>query len=288
MECEYYRKQGHIVYWNDPNMIADCQKVFREPQGLDFLKLPKPDRVFTKAKEYTSGNYKYLPGTHIQAADGCWWGRCVYCVEKGRKYKVRPVDSVIEEIEECKSLGFKEIFDDSGTFPFGNWLNEFCKKKRKIDIPIGCNMRMINLDWKMLKDAGFRMILFGLESASDDSLMRIGKGLLVEHHRHIIDAAKAGLDCHIAVMLGYPWDTKKDIKATLKLTKWLLRKGYAKTAQASLFTLPDRPPRKEFQKYIKGIYGVWKYPDFWYNKIRGVKNKEDIRYLWKGIKTALQ
>jgi hypothetical protein len=40
--------------------------------------------VWTKAvdKKYqTNGNFKYNPGTYIQSASGCWWGKCTFCVE---------------------------------------------------------------------------------------------------------------------------------------------------------------------------------------------------------------
>jgi hypothetical protein len=103
MEAEWYRKQGHEVVWLRDGDITDwgtikhltfsnCEiydKTITEPENLPFLSLPRPDRVFTRAKEYTSGNYKYLPGTHILSASGCWHGACSFCVEQGRPYEVR-------------------------------------------------------------------------------------------------------------------------------------------------------------------------------------------------------
>ena len=117
MQAEWYRKQGHQVFWKEvpqdmliDGMIMDVDKVIVYPESLTFSMLPHPDRVWTKAKEYTSGNYKYLPGTHIMSASGCWWGKCSFCVEKNKGMygtniqEVRPVDDVISEIEECKKV----------------------------------------------------------------------------------------------------------------------------------------------------------------------------------------
>ena len=36
------------------------------------------------------------------------------------------VDHTIKEIKYLVKLGIKEIFDDTGTFPVGPWLDKFC------------------------------------------------------------------------------------------------------------------------------------------------------------------
>ena len=83
MEAEWYRKQGHEVFWDEDLVyIGAVDRIITEPEGLPFLSLPHPDRVFTRWWEYQdNGNFKYRPGTYIQAANGCWWGKCIFCVE---------------------------------------------------------------------------------------------------------------------------------------------------------------------------------------------------------------
>ena len=79
-------------------------------------------------------------------------------------------NSLVEELIELQDQGFKEVFDDSATFPDGKWLMEFCIKKINSDVrylPFSCNMRIDGeCDFKIMKDAGFRMLLFGVESAN--------------------------------------------------------------------------------------------------------------------------
>jgi len=244
------------------------------------------DRVLTRAMEYTSGDYKYLPGTHILSANGCWWGKCKFCVERGLKYEVREVEDVIREIQVCQALGFREIFDDSGTFPIGGWLDEFCKQIKNIDVHFSCNMRLVDLDYTKMRRSGFRMLLFGVESANQETLDRINKGTTTEDIKYLIKASEAGLEPHIAIMVGYPWETDEDSIRTLKLVRWLLRKGYAKTAQASFYTAEDGCNESQ-RKYVKKIYGVWKYPDFWFNKIKDINNVDDLKYLWLSIKKGV-
>lgn len=304
MEAEWYRKQGHYVQWNVTGALvkdggyADYldmfyDKVITEPEGLPFLDLPKPDRVFTSAmdKKYQdNGNFKYLPGTYIQSASGCVHGKCSFCIEKDKPYLVRPVDSVIEEIEECKSLGVREIFDDSATFPTGGWLDDFCDKFAKIrgDMHISCNLRLCDYDYDLLYSSGFRMVLFGVESANEQTLEKINKGVKVEDIIPTIKkAASAGIEPHIAVMFGYPWETDQDSINTLRLVHYLLKKGYAKTAQASYYSVKEMDAKEIHRKYVRMIYDVAYSPSFWITKIRDIHNVDDLKYLWRAIKKGI-
>ena len=339
MEAEFYRKQGHFVdwypYWKGYESIdtykrwgkADgYDKVITEPENLPFLTLPRPDRVFTRAKDYTSGNYKYLPGTHIMSASGCWWGRCTFCVEnRGQgtegssngvattleqnsvnrqhlsplSYEVRPVEDVIEEIEECRRLGFKEVFDDSATFPMGAWREKFLQRYRNIQgRPVfSCNARICNQDFMALKQANFRMLLFGIESASQYTLDRINKGVKIEDIIPTLKkATEAGIEVHTAWMFGYSWESDKDAINTLRLIHYLLKKGYSKTAQASFYNPQNKEKEGNYssqsnenhRKYIKKIYDVAIYPEFWFNKLRDIRNLDDLKYLWLQIKKGIQ
>ena len=79
--------------------------------------------------------------------------------------------------------------------------------------------------YKLMKKAGFRMILFGLESANQKTLDKINKNLRVEEIEPALKICKAaGLEPHITVMVGYPWETKKDAENTLAFVKKLFQK----------------------------------------------------------------
>jgi radical SAM superfamily enzyme YgiQ (UPF0313 family) len=295
MEATYYRNKGHEVHWGNERGTYD--KVITEPERLDFLSLPIPDRIFTDAlnpRYQRYGNYKFHPATHMLSAIGCWWARCGFCIEKGREMTARPLDSVIQEIKECKKIGIVEIFDDSATFPDKRYLEEFCKRKIEeglADIKFGCNMRIDSrADYKLMKKAGFRMLLYGIESANQKTLDKIGKGSNAEKIIPIIkEASDAGLEPHITSMFGYSWESHEEELNTLKLVHYLLRKGYAKTAQASVYSLPrtEPDPHSKGHRYTKRIYECALYPDFWYNKLRDLKCWEDVKYLFKGIRKGI-
>jgi len=318
MEAEWYRKQGNEVIWN-PKVcrsgriglyqlkVCDTRlgqtgfwkhvepdKVVTEPEGLPFLTLPRPDRVFTRAKEYSSGNYKHLPGTHIMSASGCWWGKCRFCVEK-EKWEKRPVESVIGEIKECKDLGFREVFDDSGTFPIGRWLDDFCSRLKDVGMCFSCNMRLVDLDYSKLRKAGFRMLLVGVESINEPTLEKIQKGINAKEIEPILKKiSEAGLSAHITCMFGYPFEKDEDSIRTLKFIWRMLRKGYAETAQASFYS-PAGTTQNGYEisnesqrKYINKLYYIGFSPQYWFHRLKNIKDIDDIKYIWRGIKEGVK
>jgi len=290
MEAEYHRKMGHTVIWDEKCNHPD--RVVTSPEGVPFETLPAPDRVFTRAKDkkYQSyGNYKYRPATHMMVASGCWHGQCTFCVEKNKDYIIRPMRSVFNEIKTCYRLGFKEIFDDSATFPSGIWMKEFCDRKiaECPNMVMGCNMRIGgDVDYKLMKQANFRMVLFGIESANQSTLDRINKGVNADEIIPTIKrAAAAGLEPHIAIMCGYPWENEVEEHKTIKLVHHLLRGGYAKTAQSSLYSVKGE--KAIDRGTVNKIFGAAFFLDFWKNKLRDIKNADDLCYLGRSIKKGL-
>lgn len=325
MYATHLRNEGHHVEWDaifDPPIFFGHRQIWDFKEGtieteiipakqeefitvrndfqidVPFEKLPFPDRKFTDAKNkrwQSYGNYKFHPATHMMASNLCWYGKCTFCIdtaklEAGEKRGVRPVDHVIEEIDDLISQGYREVFDDSGTFPVGPWLEEFCLKMRQNGrnkkIVLGCNMKPIKLDYKMMANAGFRFILVGIESANQITVDRIKKG---QDNRDIVPIMKsmsdAGLEPHLTSMVGYEWESHEDNMRTVRLVHFLLRKGYVKTAQASVYmpprTAPD--PKHPAQKYVQMIYDVYKDPRFWWRKAVDIKRWEDITYLLKRV-----
>ena len=216
--------------------------------------LPVINRELTNWRSYAykNGNFKYTPGTYTQFARDCWHrkdGGCTFCswTNLFKNYSVMSVDQAMEEIENCASLGVREIFDDSGTFPIGAWLHDFCKQLRKFNkgkrhgkarITMGCNMRAGALkkeEWNLMGRSGFRFILFGLESANQRTLERINKGQKDgDIQTSCRDATKAGLETHATCMVGFPWESKEDAEKTIGLTRNLFNKGMLETLQATI------------------------------------------------------
>ena len=313
------------IYYRDSGRIKNTGP-FQLNHDLDSL--PFIDRDLTQWQLYAfnNGNFKRTPGTYIMSGRDCWWGQCKFCSWPilYPKFRTRKVNNVLEEIGILiDKYNIREIMDDTGSFPKGDWLKEFCRgiieRNYQQKVYLDCNMRFGALnyeDFLLMKKANFRLILFGLESASQDTLNRINKDLKVEK---IIEdcknATRAGLFPHITIMFGYPWENYDDALRTLKLGRWLLNKGYAYTMQATIvIPYPGSPLFEEcrtngwlktldwddydmkqpvmqtpisddkIMELIQGMYKVSFQPEFILKKLFSVRDIDDLKYSLRASK----
>ncbi len=289
---------------------------------------PWIDRDLTKWELYAwkNGNYRRRPGTYIMSGRDCWWGRCTFCSWTGLypRFRVRAVSDVLDEIGQILSrYPVREIMDDTGSFPRGEWLREFCAgvRERGYERRCGfdCNFRFgaaSKEDYRLMRRAGFRFLLFGLESANQATLDRVDKNLTVETVVSSCRAAReAGLYPHITIMFGYPWESYAEAKKTLELGRYLLRRGYAATLQATVvIPYPGTPlfrecreegwlatedwddydmrrpvmrvpyPEAELMRLVRGMYSVAFDPVFLARQILSVRSLDDLRFLGRAGK----
>jgi radical SAM superfamily enzyme YgiQ (UPF0313 family) len=225
----------------------------------DLNTLPFIDRDLTRWKLYATenGNFKHTPGTYTMVGRDCWWGRCAFCswTTLYNKWRSQSPARLLDEIGLLlERYPIREIFDDTGCFPAGQWLREFCEgaiargyHKRVV---LGCNMipGVLSQDlYNLMAAAGFRFVLFGLESADQTTLDRIdkcGKSKDIENSMRM--AKQAGLEPHVTCMVGYPWETRAQAQATIDLTRGLFDKGHIDTLQATIvIPYPGTPLFKE-------------------------------------------
>jgi radical SAM superfamily enzyme YgiQ (UPF0313 family) len=224
--------------------------------------LPFVDRDLTKWKNYAyfNGNFKYTPATYMYSGKDCWWNRCTFCVwdhtlnPMGTYRRFSP-ERLFSEIKHLvDNYGVREIFDDAGTLFVGPPLKKFCnlmiESGYNKKVVLGCNMRLNALTqeyYDLMKQANFRFILYGMESGNQYTLDKLDKGLKVlEIEEGVRMAKKAGLEPHLTIMLGYPWETEDMANNTINLAKELFKKGYVDTMQATIvIPYPGTPLYKE-------------------------------------------
>ncbi len=231
----------------------------------DLDELPTIDRDLTKWRlyAYKNSNFYRAPGAYTMFGRDCWWGKCTFCswttLFPGDKFRVVSVKKAIAEVENlAENYQVKEIMDDSGSFPVGDWLRQFCKEiiKRGYQnkIRINCNMRfnsgLNQKDYDLMGKAGFRFVLYGLESANQKTLDRLNKNLKVEQIEPALKMAKkAGLWPHVTVMAGYQWEKEGEINKTTLFVKNLFKKGLVDSMQATIvIPYPGTPLFEECQK----------------------------------------
>jgi radical SAM superfamily enzyme YgiQ (UPF0313 family) len=308
-------------------------------QRHNINELPFIDRDLTKWWLYAvhNGNFKYTPGTYTMFGRDCWYRKpgdygargCTFCswTIHYPAFNVRKPDSALDEVGMLiDKYGIVEIFDDTGTFPIGLWLRRFCEgmieRGYNEQVYIGCNMRLGALsfeEYKLMKKANFRFILFGLESANQKTLDLLNKGVTErEQIESCIMAAQAGLDPHLTIMFGYPWETKKEAMRTLELAKWLIRKGYAKTWQVTIvIPYPGTPlfemakangwlKTQDWERYdmrepvmstpmsdeevmeiVQKLYKVALDPEFVIRKVLMIRSPRDLKFVFRGARNIL-
>jgi radical SAM superfamily enzyme YgiQ (UPF0313 family) len=329
--CDYLVSKGSfqspalesgIWFWEDGEIKTTGD--FRLNHNLD--NLPLIDRDLTKWWLYSekNGNFKRLPGTYIMAGRDCWYHRCSFCSWTTilPQFRVRSPEKVLDEIGILiEEYGVREIMDDTGTFSVGDWLREFCygmiDRGYNKRVYIDCNMRfgVLSLeDYKLMKKAGFRLLLFGLESANQKTLDSIEKGLRIDEIIESCRLAKQeGLYPHITIMFGYPWEDYEEARKTLTLGKYLLRKGFAHTVQATIaIPYPGTPlfeeckerallrtldwerydmkepvmkspiPDTQLMKLIQGVYSVAFNPEFIMRRLFSIRGVDDLKFFFRG------
>lgn len=315
----YYRKDGSI------------KNTGRFVLNQDLNELPMIDRELTKWHLYSekNGNYSKLPGTYTMAARDCWHHRCTFCswTTLYPKYLVRTPEKLLDEVGILiEKYGVKEIMDDSGAFPTGEWLRTFCRgmiqRGYNKKVIMDCNMRFCCLsfeEYKLMKEAGFRFVLFGLESANQSTLDRVQKGEKIgEMIQSCRMAKKAGLSPHITIMFGYPWENEKQVEKTVRLGRLMLKKGWAHTLQATvLIPYPGTPLYQEckekgwlltenyedfdqrmpvmktpvgsekIKEAVQSVYKVAFDPEFLFRRIIGIRSWADVKFFGRAAKQVI-
>jgi len=193
-------------------------------------------------------------------------------------------------------------------------------------ILFSCNMRYRYLQshhLELMKRAGFRKLKMGLESANQTTLDRLDKGgtveQIVEESRLI---SEAGLDIHLTVMVGYPWESREEAQRMVDLARELMAPGHAEMLQSTVIVpypgtrlhtqavehnwfrpdldpldysrydmrepvlaTPDMNPRQVQQLSAK-IYQSFLTPRFLRRNLRRVKSLRDLDYLRRGVRAV--
>lgn len=319
-----------VGFWQRDNGAAESTGKFELVRDLNSL--PFIDRKHTQAHLYGEKWKKYTPFYYTMAGRDCFWGKCAFCswTTTFPKFRARTPENLLDEIGKLiEEDGAREIFDDSGTFPAGKWLETFCKgmidRGYNKKILFSSNMRYGCLSGdlaRLMKKAGWRKVKMGLESANQPTLDKLNKGVKVQD---IVDGSrwlsKAGIDIHLTVMVGFPWETRKDAENTLSLARMLMNKGWAEMLQSTVlvpypgtplyyeglekdwfrfdptdydrydmtepaFKMPDMTP-DDVVEYCQRIYKSFLTPSFMLHTMTRIRSWNDVKYVLKGSKAVI-
>jgi anaerobic magnesium-protoporphyrin IX monomethyl ester cyclase len=322
------------VWYRENGNIKNTGR-FKLNHSLDDL--PLINRDLTKWQLYSeqNGNFKVTPGAYTMAGRDCWWrnnGGCTFCSWPTLypTFRAMKPEHLADEIGLLiERYGVKSVFDDTGCFPAGEWLRHFAnlmiERRYNKKVQFSCNMRFGALtrdDYRLMKKAGFRMLLFGVESGSQATLNRLNKGTAVDG---IVNECRVsreeGLEPHITIMVGYPWETRQEALSTLDLAKMLMQKGWAVTLQSTIvipypgsklyaealkkgwfridpqdyerfdmkepvMSTPGMTP-EEVLKICDEIYRVFLSPQYMLKQLVRIRSLRDVKYSVKGAAKVL-
>lgn len=211
-------------------VIIDGELIYTQRQEPihDLNTLPQPDRSIFDMTKYPQGA--------IITSRGCS-NACAFCSSaefwadvtgKGNpRVRLRSADNILTEIHDLKKKYNIErfyILDDVFTVD----------RQRVIDICQGIIDQGLNIEWaclargdqvdlemlKIMKEAGCTQIHYGLESANDESLKRMGKAIKAQEIANALYWSRsAGLRTRVSVILGIPGESPSDFKRTLEFLK---------------------------------------------------------------------
>lgn len=215
------------LIWRANNKIITNEP--RLSKDLDSLGLPSWDLI--NPKSY------FMPGSLIgrdtavlTCTRGCPYS-CTFCavwIIAGKKIRKRSIQNILEEIDYLhKNYGIK-IFDipDENFIFDKNFVREFCnaiiKKRKRFEFFLPNGIRLDTVDKEILllmRKAGFRReIAVGIESGSERVLKLMKKNLPLGTIREKIKLLnEVGFRPIGYFILGFPGETKEDIKKTINL-----------------------------------------------------------------------
>lgn len=172
------------------------------------------------------------PGMFVMGSRGCPY-RCSFCSRSvfGNTVRYREPIAVVDDVERlAKDWGIREVFFQDDTFNVNRkWAEEILKLiiKRKLNkklcfrTPCRVNSKLIDLDLlDMMKEAGFWLIFYGVESGSQVMLDRMNKGTTIDEIKKAFRLTQeAGIKAEASFIVGLPGETADTIQDSIKLYK---------------------------------------------------------------------
>lgn len=188
----------------------------------DLDSLPFPARDMTPKDSYRFATDAASCSTSMISSRGCRF-KCIYCDVLYKEIRSRSPENVADEIGACIGMGIKEIhfFDDNFNFSEERVIaicREIVKKGHVIRFSIRARADKFSkemADW--LYKAGCTRISLGIETATDEMLLRVKKGITTDMARRAVKIAHdAGIEIAGYFIIGLPGQTEEGIHQTVK------------------------------------------------------------------------
>lgn len=211
------------------NYITEAPDYFK---WLNLEKLITPDKSFAP----------------VEATRGCPL-KCSFCSTKqvwGAKVRRKSACRLVDEmraIEAISSDSFFSLTGDNVGAPRIQFVR-FCEDLVKISNKYtwACSLKLDRFseqELMLMWEAGCRGMFIGIESASQITLNRVNKAASVENEANNIRLAiELGFQVETSFIIGFPWETEKDLNDTFELHCEFLRLGAKRSQVGVLSPIP--------------------------------------------------
>ena len=205
------------IAWRDGDeVVRTGSRTYRD----DLDELPFPLRNDRHMRGYTL--------YEVVGKRGCPF-RCAFCGASAdhRKVRFRSPENVIAEIEELFGrYGPRKLYFNDDVFTINKkWTWAFCDLllDRNLDLEWECQTRVDLVDEPLLramKAAGCASVVYGIDAGNQRGFDRLHKQITVPQAQRAVDQAKrAGMAVWTNFIMGYPWETRRDLQDTIDLAR---------------------------------------------------------------------
>lgn len=196
--------------------------VGEEKHHTGIFDIPRPKHKFFNKKHYIFPFAKHRYFSSILTDFGCAFN-CDYCPIASLKFKYRSVSSVIDEMQEIKNMGIKELYIRDQTFGVNinrtmQLLDEMINNNFSFSWTCLSRVDVLSFDiLKKMKKAGCHTIMLGVESANNEILKKFNKEIdhsVILSKLELIRSFK--IDVGGFFMIGFPFETEDSINNTIK------------------------------------------------------------------------
>lgn len=216
------KKKADNMIYRDSGRIIVGERIF---QDEFFMPVPRHELFPLKKYSFPLGRDKVY--SCMITSMGCPF-KCSFCIPGTIRFKLRDIESCINELKYLNSIGIKEVLFQDSTFTVNRkHIMSLCRRmiEEGLNIKWICLSRVDTVDrelLKLMKKAGCHSIQFGVESGDESILMEMQKGI---NREQVIRAFKWCREVKIRTngffIIGMPGETEETIRKTINFAKQL-------------------------------------------------------------------
>lgn len=206
-----YMDENNNIHRNKTTISGYIPKYYTKFDDLDFSKYYTPQIVLS-----------------VETTKGCYWNKCAFCTRASLHdgFQSRRPEDVADDIEALNkkyNVKYFHLMDDCVPVNFAEKFAQ-CIIDKKLEVYFMTFMRfekkMTKQYLQKLYDAGMRLIIWGLESPSQDRLNYINKGLNMEVVKRVLaDCKEIGIKSNVTFIVDFPNETKEELQYTIDFIK---------------------------------------------------------------------